>query len=148
LVKRRNKFTKLLPFYVLWNKMLFVEDKKIEDVWARLPFDKESLGQPSHSKGYVMAILYMIHIEAYNKDKRPRDIKGPDSQYRLPLLKNYAAWVPCPCHGGCDLEWNFADDRGIFRGSGSSRCEIQILRGVKRRTALAGASETWKSMSH
>ena len=136
----------LIPCLV-FSFLLELEDygfkvEEIEKFWTRLPLDTETLGQPSHSKGYTMAILYMLHIETH-MNKRPKDIKGYGGIERLRLLKNYATWVSCRCNGGCDLKWNFANDHGLFKGSGRENCEIS--KGDKGRAALARTEDSWKS---
>lgn len=94
-----------------------------------------------------MAILYMVHMKVCEY-RLPEDLRaGPEREERLRLLKNYATWVPCLCKGRCGLEWNFANDKGLYiaRGSArSARCEISV-EGDTCEVAFAATKDSWES---
>ncbi|OBT98272.2 hypothetical protein VE01_03137 [Pseudogymnoascus verrucosus] len=121
-----------------------VKSEQIIELWTSLPYTKEPPLQPLHSKGYTMAILYMVHMKIC-EERRPDDLRGgPEREKRLRLLQNYAIWVPCLCKGQCGLEWTFANDESLSVGKGSARCEIRIG-GDNGDKAFAATKESWES---
>ena len=63
-----------------------------------------------------MATLYMLHVESFLSE-RPLDNDkniGVSSE-RREWLKRFGNWVACQCDGDCRIEWNFANDVGLFR---------------------------------
>jgi hypothetical protein len=105
---------------------------RLKEVWQRLLRDKTSrISTSTHPKGFVMAILYMLHIEKDNQYRRPRDERGRTglvSEQRRELLKRYGNWVPCQCGRLCGRDWSFANDVGMNRGGNPNRpCGIARL---------------------
>ena len=102
--------------------------KMVEEVWRRLLRDKTKLRDSYHPKGFVMAVLYMLHIEKYFPSEQPQDedrVFGAVHPERRELLKRYGNWVGCQCNLGCGMEWNFANDIGMHRGeSGKQKCAM------------------------
>src|SRR2546423_15572997 len=50
---------------------------RLKEVWQRLLRDKTlRVSTTSHPKGFVMAVLYMLHIERDNQNRRPQDEHG------------------------------------------------------------------------
>lgn len=97
-------------------------------VWARLlrPEQKGILILNSqHPKAFVMATLYMLHVELSFRSLRPKMENGEEGidNHRRDALKRFAKWVPCNCQPSCSNEWNFANDIGLARG-GASKCKI------------------------
>lgn len=91
-----------------------------------------------------MAILYMVHMKIC-EERQPNDLRGgPETEKRLRLLQNYAVWVPCLCKGQCGLQWNFANDKGLFIGRGIARCEMSI-EGDNSDKAFAATKDSWEA---
>jgi calcium-independent phospholipase A2-gamma len=123
---------------------------RLKEVWQRLLRDKASrISTSSHPKGFVMAVLYMLHIERDNQDRRPKDEHGRTglvSAQRRELLKRYGNWVPCQCGRLCGRDWNFANDVGIYRGGQANRtCGIaRLLEASVMDLLLSKKPELWE----
>src|SRR5438034_386824 len=105
-------------FFQQFNPSSSPSRKVIKETWTRLLRDKSNVRDSVHSKSFVMAVLYMLHIESCFENVKPRLTDGtigvdPD---RREALKRFAKWVPCQCDEGCRKEWNFANDIGLYRG--------------------------------
>ena len=108
----------------------------------------------AHPKAFVMAVLYMLHVEhsfSSMKPKLPDGEIGVDKD-RREALKRFAKWVPCKCQELCGNEWNFANDVGLPRGN-DEKCKIVtfLAQGVlqnlfksKELAWLNAMHESWK----
>ncbi|KAE9378672.1 FabD/lysophospholipase-like protein [Stipitochalara longipes BDJ] len=91
------------------------------EVWSRL-LRLEQRGNlilnSQHPKAFVMAVLYMLHVEMCFKSVKPRLEDGEIGidMSRREALKRFTKWVRCSCQASCKNEWNFANDTGISRG--------------------------------
>ena len=101
----------------------------IEEIWRRLLPDRSaSLSETlPHPKGFVIAILYMLHIESNYGYRKP---KGRDSrnarivvlsEQRRELCKSFGYWAPCQCGNECGKRWNFANNEGLSSGVNAVR---------------------------
>ena len=99
----------------------------IKKVWARLLRDQSNISNSMHPKGFAMATLYMLHIERFLPQEKPKDdeqLEGRVSTDRRELLKRFGNWVPCECSRRCGCEWNFANDVGVHRGGNKRKCDL------------------------
>ncbi|KAK5743050.1 hypothetical protein LTS12_024006 [Elasticomyces elasticus] len=126
---------------------------RIKEVWARLLHDKvDDVSNTQHSASFVMAVLYMLHVEQFWPDKVPEELDASGSD-RRETLKRYNRWVSCRCKSDCGREWNFANDFGLCRGGDTTRtCDVDKylvntpilnLWASKTRSALEGMNEEW-----
>ncbi|KAF2707708.1 phospholipase [Pleomassaria siparia CBS 279.74] len=95
----------------------------IVETWARLLRDKSNVRNSIHPKPFVMAVIYMLHIESCLDVSR---MVGIDPDQRE-TLKRFAKWVPCQCDRRCGREWNFANELGLSR-SGDSSFDCGLLK--------------------
>ena len=87
-----------------------------------------------HKKPFVMATLYMLHIESCLDIPKMVTI----DQIRREILKRFSKWVPCECDRRCGRKWNFVNDIGLSRGgNGNGDCDL-----VK----LFDTNNSWKLM--
>lgn len=132
----------------------------LEYVWRRLltsiPTD---VRKTSHSKPFVLAVLYMLHVERFSSE-RPRGdngLAGEVKAKRREIIKRYDVWIPCSCRKKCLNEWNFASDQGIYRSASRnvSKCNIaQLVEDYKDYSSFFGLSQsrqardmkTWKAL--
>lgn len=133
----------------------------VECIWKRLLASPTTdVRATSYPKAFVLAVLYMLHLERFSSE-RPRGDSGRAGEVkakRREILKRFDVWVPCGCRGKeCRNEWNFADDRGIFRslslspGDGLSSCNIARLVEWNARPEYFGSREAkhykvWSAM--
>ncbi|PVH70050.1 FabD/lysophospholipase-like protein, partial [Cadophora sp. DSE1049] len=107
------------------------------ETWSRLLRPEQRSGNlilnSQHPKAFVMAVLYMLHIEVCFKSAKPRLETGEIGidMARREALKRFTKWVPCICQVSCSNEWNFANDIGFSRG-GDAGCKIERL--LRQRT--------------
>jgi calcium-independent phospholipase A2-gamma len=73
--------------------------------------DKSDVRNSIHRKPFVMATLYMLHIESCVDVSKMVNI----DRNRRELLKRFSKWVKCLCNGQCGREWNFVNDIGLSR---------------------------------
>ncbi|KAL8779153.1 MAG: hypothetical protein Q9213_007079 [Squamulea squamosa] len=70
----------------------------VEFIWRRLLSSPASdVRNTSHPRPFILAILYMLHIERFSNE-RPRgdtDQLGEIKVKRRKILKRYDVWVPC-----------------------------------------------------
>lgn len=97
--------------------------KHVAQAWSRLLRDKRDLSRSIHRKPFVMAVLYMLHIETrLELSKREVDIEEREK------LKRFAKWVPCQCRQHCGREWNFVNEIGLSRGGDNDvKCDFPRL---------------------
>ncbi|KAH9875045.1 hypothetical protein J1614_004533 [Plenodomus biglobosus] len=96
--------------------------REVAEVWTRLLRDKSDIRNSLHRKPFVMAVLYMLHIEKHLEISKMVDV-DPD---RRETLKRFAKWVPCQCK--CGRQWNFVNEVGLSRSGDSRReCELSKL---------------------
>lgn len=111
----------------------------ILEVWSRLLRNEPSPRSSIHNKAFVMAVLYMLHIERILKDPETRqqgEALSSDPK-RRENLKRYNKWVQCQCRsggGGCEKKWNFVNVVGLCRPldsgkPGSERCRVAAYLG-------------------
>ncbi|USP81106.1 hypothetical protein yc1106_08380 [Curvularia clavata] len=95
----------------------------VAEAWSRLLRDKRDLNESIHRKPFVMAVLYMLHIET----KLELSAKKVDNDERE-KLKRFAKWVPCQCRQLCNREWNFVNEIGLSRGGDENiKCDFPGL---------------------
>lgn len=130
--------------------------KTIAYVWKRLlSSPTKDVRKTSHPKPFVLAILYMLHIENFCSD-RPRGDKdqlGEVKAQRREILKRYDKWVYCNCRTDCPNEWNFADDVGMYRSRAKNggKCKVvQVVEGHRKKSSIFsrkdGDLRLWKSL--
>ena len=108
--------------------------KLIEEIWRRLLRQKDKTAPLSktmpHPKGFVIAILYMLHMESNYENRKPkgreRDLRDRSnrvvfSDERRELCKSFGFWAPCQCNNECGRKWNFANNDGLSRGGNMDR---------------------------
>ncbi|KAI4695276.1 uncharacterized protein J4E84_001901 [Alternaria hordeiaustralica] len=94
------------------------------ETWARLLRDKRDVRNSIHRKPFVMAILYMLHVESSLDLTKMTNI-DPN---RREMLKRFSKWVPCKCDARCGREWNFVNEVGLSRGgNGGDECDLLQL---------------------
>jgi hypothetical protein len=98
----------------------------VQTSWQRLAKPNMAL-----KHNYVLAAIYMIHVERVhpNKNLAPR----PFSDRRWRILDKYGDWVKCGC--GCDTSWSFANGKyGMQRDVNEKRkkCRVQCWRDAGR----------------
>lgn len=106
----------------------------IEETWRRLLRNPLApLENKPHPKGFIVAILYMLHIESHFEDRKPkgRDPRHPDkvvlSAERRELCKSFGFWAPCQCGNGCGRKWTFVNKVGISKGGWPNRfCPVAM----------------------
>lgn len=94
----------------------------VAKTWSRLLRSRHDVKNSIHRKPFVLATLYMLHIESR--------LSVPDMRVdseRREALKRFAKWVPCQCDENCEREWNFANDLGLWRGDRSRVCKVARL---------------------
>ncbi|KAK5698262.1 hypothetical protein LTR97_007223 [Elasticomyces elasticus] len=127
--------------------------QRVEAVWVRLLHDdSDNVLNTQHSVPFVMAVLYMLHVEQFWPDKNPGELDAAGSD-RREALKRYNRWVPCRCKVDCGREWNFANDIGLSKGGNSKKtCDVNKylvsapvlnLLAFKTRKALEDMNEEW-----
>ena len=118
----------------------------IESVWRRLYVSPpDDVSATSHPRPFVLAILYMLHVERF-LSKRPTGDGGLSGEIKLKrrnLLKRFDTWIPCLCGASCGREWNFINDQGLRAIFGEESKECRIARLVRRKP-FNDRSE-WKS---
>ncbi|KAH6723597.1 acyl transferase/acyl hydrolase/lysophospholipase [Leptodontidium sp. MPI-SDFR-AT-0119] len=99
------------------------------ETWRRLLGPAQRSGPDvlgtAHPKAFVMAVLYMLHVEHSFGSMKP---KLPDGEIgvekdKREALKRFTKWVPCKCQELCRNEWNFANEVGLSRGN-DEKCRI------------------------
>ena len=96
----------------------------VSETWTRLLRDKRDVQNSIHRKPFVMAILYMIHIES-SLDVAKMTTIDPN---RREMLKRFSKWVPCQCDARCGRDWNFVNEVGLSRGgNGGEDCDLLKL---------------------
>jgi hypothetical protein len=94
------------------------------EAWTRLLRDKRDVRNSIHRKPFVMAVLYMLHIES-SLDVAKMSTIDPN---RREMLKRFSKWVPCQCDARCGREWNFVNEVGLSRGgNGGEDCDLLRL---------------------
>ena len=113
------------------------------DTWRRFEYHPlEVLPKP-----YVLALLYMLHIEHFTPDYSSEEPKMDSSL--LQQLLSFDCWVPCPCKQ-CGLTWNFASTSwGMCKGEPpkkASKCLLfeRYLEKEKYRLHSPGSTYTSK----
>ena len=91
------------------------------DTWRRFRYyPREVLPKP-----YVMALLYMLHIEHFPPDSSSMDLEM--DSFLLQQLLSFDCWVPCPCKQ-CGLTWNFASTSwGMYKGEPPKKANKCLL---------------------
>lgn len=95
----------------------------IEETWRRLLHEASApLEKTPFPKGFIIAVLYMLHIESHFQDRKPKDRhpRHPErvviSPERRELCKSFGFWARCQCGNSCGRRWNFANKVGISKG--------------------------------
>ncbi|PVH79912.1 FabD/lysophospholipase-like protein [Cadophora sp. DSE1049] len=130
------------------------------ETWRRLLGPAQRSGPDilgtAHPKAFVMAVLYMLHVEhsfSSMKPKLPDGEIGVDKD-RREALKRFTKWVPCKCQELCGNEWNFANDVGLPRGN-DDKCKIMkflaqgVLQNLFKSRELAWLNamhDSWKGV--
>lgn len=96
------------------------------DTWRRLRYSPQEI----LPKPYVLALLYMLHVEHFTPDSSLEELKMDSSL--LQLLLSFDCWVPCPCKR-CGLTWNFASASwGMYKGEPPKKARKCLLFGASR----------------
>lgn len=106
----------------------------IEETWRRLLRNASApIEKTPYPKGFVVAIIYMLHTESHFNDRKPnsRDARRPEkvvlSPERRELCKSFGFWAPCQCGSHCGRRWNFANKVGISKGGWPNRfCAVAM----------------------
>jgi calcium-independent phospholipase A2-gamma len=106
----------------------------------RLLHNTSSYRTSVHRKPFVMATLYMLHIETSVLDVSKM---VAIDRIRREHLKRFSKWVKCLCDAQCGREWNFVNEVGLSRerGDGRGECELVKLFDVKNSWKLMFKSE-------
>ncbi|KAF2850938.1 hypothetical protein T440DRAFT_395935, partial [Plenodomus tracheiphilus IPT5] len=113
---------KVRSFFLQFGAQNRPAPREVAEVWSRLLRDRSDIRNSSHRKPFVMATLYMLHIETNLEVSKMVDI-DPD---RRETLKRFAKWVPCQCK--CGRQWNFVNETGLSRSGDKRRdCELSKL---------------------
>jgi calcium-independent phospholipase A2-gamma len=100
----------------------------------RLLHDTSDYRKSIHPKPFVMATLYMLHIEQCLDIPKMTTV----DRIRREHLKRSAKWVKCLCNANCGREWNFVNEVGLSRErNGRGECDL-----VK----LFDVNNSWKLM--
>ncbi|MCJ1359494.1 MAG: hypothetical protein MMC33_009496 [Icmadophila ericetorum] len=131
----------------------------VRSIWSRLLRDRTSISESCHPKGFVLAVLYMLHIETTLENKLPVDengVKGRVKEARRELLKRFGNWVRCKCGGsakdgteGCTVDWCFANDIGLWRGGEIAKkgCACVKLQDKTSRVQMLFAGKAAKQLA-
>ncbi|KAL8705252.1 MAG: hypothetical protein Q9201_001631 [Fulgogasparrea decipioides] len=88
-------------------------------IWQRLLRPSHvGIEQTSHRKAFVLAVLYMLHLENYHKSETPQgcnEQQGKVTDKRANMLTRFDLWIKCHCSTDCCKEWNFVNKLGMFR---------------------------------
>ena len=101
----------------------------IKRIWRRLLTSRcDDVNQTAHPRSFVLAVLYMLHIERF-LNERPRgdnEQPGEVKAKRREILKRYDVWVSCTCCRKCPSQSNFANDLGMCRAGfeGNDKCRV------------------------
>ncbi|KAK5692224.1 hypothetical protein LTR17_025465 [Elasticomyces elasticus] len=100
--------------------------QRVRAVWARLLYDGEDdVSSTQHCVSFVMAVLYMLHLERFWPEQHPGALNLPGDD-RRETLKRYNRWIPCQCKSECCKEWNFANDIGLCKGGTTAKiCDVE-----------------------
>lgn len=131
---------------------------RIRSVWQRLRHDEHTPDDAiPYPKPYILAITYMLHVEKYGSQIPNFEVGQPGKieRKRLNLLSNFDKWIECQCSTSCQIQWNFANTDGIYRGI-NSKCKVVelfkdlhwwgtfILKGSKKHIGLLkGMRKEW-----
>ncbi|KAI8934854.1 hypothetical protein NX059_008532 [Plenodomus lindquistii] len=118
--KTNDKVT-LKSFFLQFGAANRPTPREVAEVWSRLLRDRSDIRNSSHRKPFVMATLYMLHIETNLQIPKMVDV-DPD---RRETLKRFSKWVPCQCN--CGRQWNFVNETGLSR-SGDERRECELIK--------------------
>ncbi|KAL8718245.1 MAG: hypothetical protein Q9181_008229, partial [Wetmoreana brouardii] len=72
----------------------------------------------SHPKAFILAVLYMLHLEQYHRSERPHgydEQQGKVTEKRANMLTRFDLWIKCRCSTKCCKEWNFVNRLGMYR---------------------------------
>ncbi|KAL8858705.1 MAG: hypothetical protein Q9178_004793 [Gyalolechia marmorata] len=98
------------------------DESSIWGAWRRLLRPPSDIPHEStHPKPFVLAILYMLHLEQSLKLKNSSgDVKAQDtiSDKRLNILTRFDLWIGCQCSPSCGKEWNFVNRIGMYKPQG------------------------------
>ncbi|RDA89072.1 hypothetical protein CP532_2243 [Ophiocordyceps camponoti-leonardi (nom. inval.)] len=95
----------------------------IAKTWSRLLEEGTPIADSRQPKSLVMATLYMLHVERFHPSARPdaEDHEGSVPRMRRVRLNAFGHWVRCSCKADCSIQWNFANDTGLYRCGGQAR---------------------------
>jgi hypothetical protein len=94
----------------------------INDVWQRLRLNKKLA-----PRNYVLAAIYMLHIETWYPNLKPQSSDGTVmiSEEREAILACFGEWVNCQCRPFCTWEWCFSRSRtGMYKIKMPSPCLV------------------------
>ncbi|KAI0581594.1 phospholipase [Pyrenophora tritici-repentis] len=106
---------------------------QVFEVWMRMLRDTNNVRRSIHRKPFIMAVLYMLHLETSLPDVPKMTTIEPN---RREMLKRFVKWVPCQCDKKCGRQWNFVNEIGLSRGqTGEDECDL---------VDLYNHSDSWK----
>ncbi|KAE8845923.1 hypothetical protein PTNB73_01903 [Pyrenophora teres f. teres] len=97
---------------------------QVTEVWMRMLRDTNNVRRSIHRKPFIMAVLYMLHLETSLPDISKMTIIEPN---RREMLKRFVKWVPCQCEKKCGRQWNFVNEIGLSRGQTDDECDLVDL---------------------
>ncbi|KAL8999889.1 MAG: hypothetical protein Q9188_005787 [Gyalolechia gomerana] len=122
----------------------------VRQAWKRLLRPRpDNIDRSTLPKPFVLAILYMLHLEQSLKLRASSgDIKTQDTISDKPFnaLAKYDLWIGCRCSSGCGKEWNFANRVGMYRPLDEQTPPCKAVRALKERL-VPGEKRAGKSYS-
>ncbi|KAL8735151.1 MAG: hypothetical protein Q9166_001027 [cf. Caloplaca sp. 2 TL-2023] len=113
------------------------DESVVRRAWKRLlrsPLD--NVDRSTHPKSFVLAILYMLHLEQSLKLRASSDDAKTQvkiSGKRLDILTRFDLWIGCRCSLGCSKEWNFVNKIGMYRPLGEQTPPCEAVRALRER---------------
>ena len=121
------------------------DESSIWRAWRRLlrpPSDDPT--ESTHPKHFVLAILYMLHLEQFLKLKTSSgDVKAQDtiSDKRLIILTRFDLWIRCHCSPSCGKEWNFVNRIGMYKPQSEQTPPCKAVWALKGRLVPRGVQK-------
>ena len=125
----------------------------IQRIWQRLPQRSADvdLEETAHSKPYILAILYMLHLEHYHMSERPSGCESQEDEKvtneRANVLTGFDLWIRCCCQKQCVKQWNFVNKVGIYRppDEQNPQCKaVKAWKGMTDSKCLRHMYQEWK----
>ena len=121
----------------------------IKYVWSRLlPSPDGEIHNSSHPKPFILAILYMLHMERFLSERPRGDNNQPGEikVMRREILKRFHVWIPCTCRRKCRSRWNFVSDIGICQPEAKSAEKCKVKSVVEGQKDSEKGFQIWESL--